>query len=769
MHFYQAVITTAALTSASLTSVSAQASQNISSLMIEIRQQDGISFYYSIANGMTLNGDVTIVRDNQGYTVGQFSQGVPNGRWQVFLPNNQKLLDGQYAQGYQDGQWQLFDSSGNLSEKQYYRQGGPDGVWEQYNLQGNVDQTTLYKEGQKVQVERFFVSGKRQALETYLDNLRHGVWETYHENGTVALRQEYANNHLSGRYLEQNSAGKIIVEGEYNTQGERQGAWRSFYDDGTPNSEIHFEAGIHNGKALSYFPSGQLAQQATYKNNHLDGESLRYHENGHLYEKEHYQDGQLEGLQVIYNADQVVIAESNFKLGTLAGEQKSYFDDGKLKQLTNYHTTILADNGQYPLHGIQEQYDSEGRLVEKGNFKQGVKDGLFTRYRQGEMESEENWLAGERHSKQTRYYATDKLRSIDHYEHGKQTGRSESYFDDGTLKERGTRLNSVWIGKYESFYETGLPREVIHYASTVDENTYRAKFHGHYARWFGNGDPSETGEYIEGKKTGEWLAYNQGLVTRKQTYLDGKLNGEYAEYYNGRRRVTGLYQDNMKTGVWTGYRYQESDPTFGTIAEGNILRTSEYANNKLHGKREYFDFKQIRYRSESYVKGVQTGPYAEYYVTNGQLKRQGEMIKNVQTGLWQGWFEDGMQSFSSELLAGQQHGEHREYYANGQLKQHAQFEKGKLNGLLTQYYQTGKQEYQEQWLKGQKEGEASYFHTNGKLAEKGSYLRERKEGLWLNYWPNGEKRSEGSYISNRQSGDWVYYDQFGKLIKTEHH
>ncbi|EGU42390.1 MORN repeat-containing protein, partial [Vibrio ichthyoenteri ATCC 700023] len=152
MHFYQAIMTTAAVASVSLTSVSAQASQKISSLMIEIRQQDGISFYYSIANGMTLNGDITIVRDNQGYTVGQFSQGVPNGLWQVFLPNNQKLLDGQYVQGHQDGQWQLFDSSGNLSEKQHYRNGVPDGLWEQYNHQGTIDQTTLYKNGQKEQV-----------------------------------------------------------------------------------------------------------------------------------------------------------------------------------------------------------------------------------------------------------------------------------------------------------------------------------------------------------------------------------------------------------------------------------------------------------------------------------------------------------------------------------------------------------------------------------------------------------------------------------------
>lgn len=261
----------------------------------------------------------------------------------------------------------------------------------------------------------------------------------------------------------------------------------------------------------------------------------------------------------------------------------------------------------------------------------------------------------------------------------------------------------------------------------------------------------------------------EGLKQREQTFDDGKLNGDYIEYYHGRRRAAGQYLDNQKTGLWIDYRYEEKDPTYGTIPEGNIQQKSHWQENKRHGVREFYSFKQVVYRSETYDKNDKTGPYAEYYPNNGQLKLSGTMNKGNQTGLWESWFEDGIQAASTEFLDGQNHGQSKEYYSNGQLKLEATYAKGSFDGQVKQYHQNGKPQLVETWVKGQKEGDASYYHNNGKLAEQGTYLRDRKEGLWQSFWPNGEKRTEGSYISDRESGDWNHYDQLGKLIKTEHH
>lgn len=216
-----------AIAATSLVGVHAQAAQNLSSMMVEIRQQDGITSYYNLATGMPLNGDIAIVRDNQGYTLGQFSQGIPNGKWQVFHSNNSRIVEGNYQLGYQEGTWRLFDLDGALTEEQQFAKGVPVGEWKEFSATGHVSQSTLYKNGQKSQVKRFFPSGKLQAQESYLDNLRHGKWESFYENGTLSQSQTYANNQLSGPYLEQNAEGQVVVNGRFDADGRRQGLWET--------------------------------------------------------------------------------------------------------------------------------------------------------------------------------------------------------------------------------------------------------------------------------------------------------------------------------------------------------------------------------------------------------------------------------------------------------------------------------------------------------------------------------------------------------------
>ena len=766
---YSALLAGVSLGVASFIVSPVAASQNLSSLMVEIRQQEGIATYYNLATGMALNGQVTLVRDNQGYTLGEFAQGVPNGRWQVFLPNNQKLLDGEYVNGLQSGRWQLFSTSGELSEEQFYLKGVPSGEWVQYDDMGNRYQKTVYEAGVKTEVLRYFASGKLQAKETYVDNLRHGIWETYHGNGVLALRQQYANNQLSGPYLAQNSEGLVIEQGRLDANGERQGRWQTFYDDGTPERDEYYAAGRLHGESLTYYPNGQLSLKGQYSEGLRQGTLVHYGDTGVKLEEENYLDGKHDGPQRYFNRTGILVSELNYKAGLQAGVQKTYYDDGKAKKVIRYHEETLADNGQYPLHGMQQVFDTAGNLVKTEDYDLGLKDGNFERYRNGRLQRQEQWRQGARHGDFLAYYDNGNLRSLDQYQDNRQTGKAERYFDDGTLKERGTRIEGQWVGKYEAFYETGKPRELLHYGMDKRAGRSRYPLDGEFSRWYANGDLNEAGEYKNGEKQGTWRQYRQGLVSREMTFEAGKLNGPYREFDNGRRRVTGSYQADRKEGKWTEYRYQQKDPSFGPIPEGNIYRVSHYHEDTLEGERAYYSFKQVRYRSEQYQAGELSGHFSEYYSSNGQLKREGQMLKGSPEGLWQSWFEDGVLAESAEYQSGKRHGEYAKYYPNGQLQERAHYRKDRLSGEQLSYFQTGKLKAKELWLDGQREGEASYFHANGKQAEQGAFLRSRREGLWRAFWPNGELRSEGSYIADREAGDWAFYDQFGKLIKTEHH
>lgn len=64
----------------------AQAAQNLSSLMVEVRQQDGIPHYYNLASGMPLNGEISIVRDNQAIPWRSSPRACPMGAGRYFTP-----------------------------------------------------------------------------------------------------------------------------------------------------------------------------------------------------------------------------------------------------------------------------------------------------------------------------------------------------------------------------------------------------------------------------------------------------------------------------------------------------------------------------------------------------------------------------------------------------------------------------------------------------------------------------------------------------------
>ena len=76
------------------------------------------------------------------------------------------------------------------------------------------------------------------------------------------------------------------------------------------------------------------------------------------------------------------------------------------------------------------------------------------------------------------------------------------------------------------------------------------------ARWL-----AESGRYHQGRKQGVWRNYgrhcNSVLLTQQAHYVDGKLDGDYKSYCNGKLTECGQYQAGRKIG--THQIWQESD------------------------------------------------------------------------------------------------------------------------------------------------------------------------------------------------------------------
>jgi antitoxin component YwqK of YwqJK toxin-antitoxin module len=118
---------------------------------------------------------------------------------------------------------------------------------------------------------------------------------------------------------------------------------------------------FRNGVFVLYDQKGRITMSAVYHNNIMDGAYQSWHSNG-------------------VQADSGRMARNQF-----IGLWKSWYPNGQLKDIKNYKlvgTTITGIDGEY------RSWDSRGRLVDSGFYKNGNRTGVWVEWKwNGEIRS----------------------------------------------------------------------------------------------------------------------------------------------------------------------------------------------------------------------------------------------------------------------------------------------------------------------------------------------------------------------------------------------
>ena len=141
-------------------------------------------------------------------------------------------------------------------------------------------------------------------------------------------------------------------------------------------------------------------------------------------------------------------------------------------------------------------------------------------------------------------------------------------------------------------------------------------------RWrHDDGESSNTGRYVDGKKNGVWSEKLADGTEAKGPYVDGKKNGVWSEKWADGTEAKGPYVDGKKNGVWSGkwangrefkgpyvngkengvWSYKWADGTDGT--EENLKAT--WVDGKQHGEATRYRAGKCLFR-ETYVYGHMT-------------------------------------------------------------------------------------------------------------------------------------------------------------------
>ncbi len=103
------------------------------------------------------------------------------------------------------------------------------------------------------------------------------------------------------------------------------------------------------------------------------------------------------------------------------------------------------------------------------------------------------------------------------------TGPVVAYWEDGTIRERGTLVDGRWDGVYEEYYALGTLKARESYRNGV--------LHGPFEAYFKKGIPSDRGAYREGRLHGDYESYWLRQPAEVGQFNNGRECGHWVRYF----------------------------------------------------------------------------------------------------------------------------------------------------------------------------------------------------------------------------------------------
>ena len=207
----------------------------------------------------------------------------------------------------------------------------------------------------------------------------------------------------------------------------------------------------------------------------------------------------------------------------------------------------------------------------------------------------------------------------------------------------------------------------------------------------------------KGLKQGYWKKeYPNGKTLYEGQFKDGKPVGIMKRYYEtGELRVKMFYCEN-------------SDYTKATFYydDGEIAAEGTYCQEKKDSLWKYYSFYTGTITStEVYNKGVKNGIEKQYY-PSGQVSEETEWVNNAKHGIWNQYFDDGIQKLKAFHSYNNVNGPYTLYWPNGNILILGNYVDNKRHGNWTFFTEEGKKKFEILYKYGKAENEEDLIEQN---------------------------------------------------------
>lgn len=453
---------------------------------------------------------------------GTMRNGKPDAYWKTYNEEGLLISEGNRKDFELDSTWIFYNDKGDIVLEINYRQGKKNGIRKTYREDEIIEETFLndIKDG----LTRYFYPDKRIKKEVnFKDGLEQGLAKEYDKDGRIITLITYKSGFIVEREL----------INRYDNSGRKHGIWKYFYADGKIMMEGSYKHGQENGYFKEYDKDGNLISTAKF----ADGNKL---ENvAELVKldlrKDYYPDGK------------VKIAATYNKQGELEGIRREYAPDGTVEKSYIFRNGIMIGEGivteKGERDGFWKEYYHDGRLRAEGKYSQDVKEGRWKFYHPNGITDQEGlYVKGKPEGEWLWYYPGGQLLREESYYNGLPDGIMTEYDEAGNVITKGEFIEGKEEGKWyyrigdnetEGTYAEGMRNGLWTYYDLPGQMgkqkvlRFEGRFiednpHGKHTYYWDNGNRKDEGEYIMGRKEGDWISFNyDGTPFIMVTYKNG--------------------------------------------------------------------------------------------------------------------------------------------------------------------------------------------------------------------------------------------------------
>ncbi|MDF1837189.1 MAG: toxin-antitoxin system YwqK family antitoxin [Planctomycetota bacterium] len=268
---------------------------------------------------------------------------------------------------------------------------------------------------------------------------------------------------------------------------------------------------------------------------------------------------------------------------------RRYYDSGRIRRI---HTQLVGVDGPMGHHGRDLFLHENGAWSQESFWVNGKLQGSYKEWFEGgQLKVDSAFEGGKRHGTFKEYGGRGALRVQGEYTAGKLHGTFQQWFGTGDPQELShwengiqTGIRKVWDRENtpivsESFVEGKRHGESTVYHRYPGElrihqigNYRRGSKEGVWMEFLPEGDKVQEKFFVNGKVTGYYKEWRDGVLTLETNYVDSVENGERLEYFaDGKRFSKGIMKDAGREGVWYYWKEDGSIQTkwSGVYRDGN--------------------------------------------------------------------------------------------------------------------------------------------------------------------------------------------------------